>query len=122
MGKRGDGIVAKHRAGALDRVDSPEDSVYQLPVIRLAAPQLEVVLELGQQLARLLAKAVRPRSVFAAHGRTFLTTASSSSGLKGLMIHPVAHAALPWAFLSSWDSVVSITMGIIRVGPLLRTH
>ena len=44
--------------------------------------------------------------------RTFWTVATSCSGLNGLTSQPVAPAALPSAFLSAADSVVSISMGV----------
>ena len=113
VGEGGDLLEAEHRSRALDGVQGAEGAVDQVVV---AGRMLEVEqrrLELLEQVGGFLAEDLRRISA-SGHPSNFLVTARSWSCLKGLVIQPVAPAALARCFRPSSDSVVSMTIGTPR--------
>ncbi len=110
VGEGGDLLEPEHRARALDRVKRAEGAVDQ---IAIGGRMLEIEqrgLELLEKLLRLLPEDVG--WIGGGHApSTFLTTATSCSCWKGLVIHPVAPAAFASRLMASSDSVVRKMIG-----------
>ncbi len=93
-----DGVEAKHRAGPLDRVQGTERRVHQVGIVRTMLQVEQGLLELIQQVRGFLA--VGLRGIGVAHvPSTLRTTASNWSCWNGLVIQPVAPAALASCFM-----------------------
>jgi hypothetical protein len=113
MGEGGDLLKAEHGAGALDRVQGAEGAVDQVAVVGRALEIEQGGLELLEQVGGFLAEDLRGIGAVG-HPSNFLVTAISCSCLKGLVIQPVAPAALACCFVASSDSVVRMTIGTPR--------
>ncbi len=110
MGEARDAVEAEHRARSLDGMQRAERAVDQSPVARRALEIEQRAFELLEQLVGLVAK--RLRGIDRGHApSTFLTTATSCSCWNGLVIQPVAPAALASRFKASSDSVVRKMIG-----------
>ncbi|KAF0232829.1 MAG: hypothetical protein FD177_2186 [Desulfovibrionaceae bacterium] len=135
VGELSDVIETEHGSGPFEGMHGTEHAVDEFHilggVLKLKQSGLELHQEVGSfvpeclamdvfhvRLGFVVAKGRKPGSVrqlrngAQCYRRTFCTTASSCSGLKGFTIQPVAPASLPSCFLPAWDSVVSMTMGM----------
>ena len=110
VGEGGDAVEAEHRAGALDGVQRSKRGIDQIAVLRRLAEVEERRFEAFEKFGDFLPEGFC--GVYLVHLRTnFAITESNWSGLKGLVSHPVAPAALASRFTASSDSVVRNTIG-----------
>ena len=111
MRKGGECLEAKHGSGALQRVQSAEDSIDLVLVGQVMEEIEQTAFDLFEELRRF-----RPEDLDGVHcvhlPSTFLAILTSCSGSKGFVIQPVAPAALARLFMSASDSVVRKMIGM----------
>ena len=104
-------IEAEHRARAFYRVKGTESGIYEVSIGCCFVEVEKRSFEAVEQFTGLLpVTSAASAIVICAH--SLVTTARSCSGLKGLVIQPVAPAALASCLALSSDSVVRNTIGI----------
>src|SRR5512138_2825347 len=104
-------VETEHGARTLDGMQCPEYPVHQVAVARALFQLEKSNFQLCEKLLCFLEECL-PEVID--HPITRRTTARSCSGWNGLVIQPVAPAALASLFLMSWDSVVSMITGVNR--------
>ena len=113
VGERGDLLEPEHRARALDRMEGAKRRVDEIVVAGRLLEIEQSLFELLEEFRGLLAEDVGGIGVFV-HPKNFFAAARSCSCLKGLVIQPVAPAALACCFIPSSNSVVRNTIGTPR--------
>ena len=113
VGESGDLLEPEHRARALDRMEGAKRRVDEIVITGSLLEIEQRLFELLEEFRGLLAEDFGGISVFV-HPKNFFAAARSCSCLKGLVIQPVAPAALACCFIPSSDSVVRKTIGTPR--------
>src|ERR1017187_2953717 len=107
--KASDVVESEHRARSFDGVESPESPPDHFGVVALLIQFQQRRFQFGEQLACFFLECL---FVLIDHPSTLFTTARSCAGANGFTIQPVAPAALPSNLRASWDSVVSMIIGM----------
>ena len=110
MSERCNGFEPEHRAGALYRVQRAKGGIDEIAIAGRAFEIEQYMLELLKQFLRLLSEGLR-RIGCGHQPSTFLTTVTNCSCWNGLVIQPVAPAALASCFIAASDSVVRKMIG-----------
>src|ERR1035438_5921786 len=113
-----DVVEAEHGTRSLNRVQSPESPPDHLAVVAPLIQLQQRRFQFREQLARFFLKRLL---ILVDHPSTLFTTARSCWVANGFTIQPVAPAALPSCLRESWDSVVSMMMGIPLHAGLARS-